>query len=189
MTSQLSDWFGCHGDALYSALVGPAPDAEVAVFAPTGSPAVLHDPVLLACLLAPPIAHQQHCVIGQLERVDGVTQTRVMVDALSVVNEVGVNLKGHAHRPIPHQLGHHGRLVAPAVEAADVVVVGNVVARTVGRDGAGRIFGGVREALLLDDAKVLNIFSDQVRETAVTSWKKNKTNSFISVQIKQVTFP
>lgn len=169
MTSKLTDWLGCHGDALYSTLVRPAPDAEEAVFAPSRSPAVLHDPVFLTRLLAPPIAHQEHRMIGQLERVDGVKQARVMVDAPFIEHEVRINLKGHAQRAVPHQLGHHDHLVAPAVEATYVVVLGDVIARTVSRDGAGRIFASVREALLLDNAEVLHIFPDQVRETAITT--------------------
>lgn len=169
MASQLSDGLDSHSDALYSALVGPAPDAEVAVFAPASSPAVLHNPILLACLLAPPIAHQQHRVIGQLKRVDRVTQARVMVDALFVVKKVRVDLKGHTHWAVPHQLNHHGRLVARAIEAAYVVVFRGVVANTVGRDGARRIFANVREALLLNDAEVLHIFTNQVWETAIAT--------------------
>lgn len=132
VTSELSDRLDCHSDALYGTLVGPAPDAEVAIFAPLGSPAILHDPVLLACLLVPPIAHQQHRMIGQLKRVDRVTQACVMVDAPFVVNEVRIDLEGHAHWAVPHQLDHHGRLIAPAVEAAYVMVLGGITARTVG---------------------------------------------------------
>lgn len=169
MTSQLGDGCDCHGDALYSALVHPAPDAEVTIFAPAGSPAVLHDPVLLPGLLTLPITDQQHCVIGQLKWIDGVTQAGVMVDAIFVVHEVGVNLEGHAHWAVIYQLDHHGCFAASSVEAAYVVVIGDVIARTVGRNRAGRVFAGVREALLLDYAEVLHVFTDQVREATVTT--------------------
>lgn len=139
MTSQLSNGLGCYSDALYGALVHPAPDAEVAVFTPASSPAVLHNPELLTRLLAPPITHQEHGMIGQLKRVDGVLQARVMVDTLFVVHEVRVDLKSHAHRAVPHQLGHHDGLVAPAVETTNVMVIGDVIARTVRGDRAGGI--------------------------------------------------
>ena len=90
---QSGDGFGCHGDALDGALVASAADSEVAVLAPAGAPAVLHNPELLPGLVAAAESHQQHGVVGQLEGIEAVCEAGVVVDALLVVHEVRVHLR------------------------------------------------------------------------------------------------
>lgn len=94
--TQIGDGGGRHGDALDGALVAAPADPEVAVLAPLGAPAVLHDPELLATLWTFAVAHQQHGVVGQLEGVVAVFEAGVVVDALLVVHEVLVDLQGGA---------------------------------------------------------------------------------------------
>lgn len=93
-SSQVGDGHGGHGDALDGALVAAPADPEVAFLAPLAAPAVLHDPELLAALGALAVAHQQHGVVGQLEGVAAVPEAAVVVDALLVVHEVRVDLRG-----------------------------------------------------------------------------------------------
>lgn len=90
---QCGDGHGSDGDALDGALVASPADSEVAVLAPAGAPAVLDDPVLLPCLVAAAVPHQEHGVVGQLEGIDGVSEACVVVDALLVRHEVGVDLR------------------------------------------------------------------------------------------------
>lgn len=92
--SQVGDGRGGHGDALDGALVAAPADPEVAFLAPVAAPAVLYDPELLAALGALAVAHQQHGVVGQLEGVAAVPEAAVVVDALLVVHEVRVDLRG-----------------------------------------------------------------------------------------------
>ena len=54
------------GDAFDSALVHSPADAEEAVLAPSGAPAVLDDPVILSGLIIRAVADQQNGVVGQL---------------------------------------------------------------------------------------------------------------------------
>lgn len=89
---QSGDRVGGDRDALDGTLVAAPADAEVAALAPARAPAVLDGPVLLPGLVAAAVAHQQHGVVGQLEGVEGVSEARVVVDALLVVHEVGVDL-------------------------------------------------------------------------------------------------
>lgn len=89
---QFRDGLGCDRNALDGALVTPSADSEVAVFSPARAPAVLDDPVLLPTLGAAAVAHQQHSVVGQLEGVEVVCQTSVVVDAFLVVHEVRIDL-------------------------------------------------------------------------------------------------
>lgn len=89
---QFGDGCGSDRDALDGALVASPADSEVAVLAPAGAPAVLDDPVLLPGLVAAAVPHQEHGVVGQLEGIEGVSEPCVMVDALLVCHEVGVDL-------------------------------------------------------------------------------------------------
>lgn len=89
---QFGDGCGSDCDALDGALVASPADSEVAVLAPAGAPAVLDDPVLLPCLVAAAVPHQEHGVVGQLEGIEGVSEACVVVDAPPVRHEVGVDL-------------------------------------------------------------------------------------------------
>ncbi len=190
-TLKFGDWFSGYSNALNGAFIGSSTDPEKAILTPPASPAVLHDPVLLASLMALPIPHQQHSVIGQLKRIDGVTEAGVMVDALLVVHEVWVHLQGHTHGAVPHQLNHHSRLAAPAVKPTHVVIIGGVVPCAFLRYFAGRIIPGVRETVLLHNAKVLDVFTNQVWKTSITACIEDKKyiyNFKIQTKIQNVNF-
>lgn len=90
---QLGDGLGSDRNALNGTFITSPANSEVAVLAPAGAPAVLDDPVLLSCLVAAAESHQQHGMVGQLERVEGVSEAGMVVDALLVVEEVTVNLQ------------------------------------------------------------------------------------------------
>lgn len=173
---KFGDWFSGYSNALNGTFICSSTDPEKSLLTPPASPAVLHDPVLLASLMALPIPHQQHSMIGQLKRIDGVTEAGVMVDALLVVHEVWVHLQGHTHGAVPHQLNHHSRLAAPAVKPTHVVIIGGVVPCAFLRYFAGRIIPGVRETVLLHNAKVLDVFTNQVWKTSITACTEDKKN-------------
>lgn len=173
LTLQFWDRLGCDRNALNGALVTSPADSEVAVLAPAGSPAVLNDPVLLAGHVALAVAHQKHSVVGQLERIEGVSEARVVVDALLVVHEVRVDLgeergsllplnkytyiskvpdeeqsylKSHCHGPILDQFHHHGCLAAAAVKPTDVVVFSCVNVAATLRDATWAVLCNIWEA-------------------------------------------
>uniref|UniRef100_A0A0E9X074 Uncharacterized protein n=1 Tax=Anguilla anguilla TaxID=7936 RepID=A0A0E9X074_ANGAN len=85
------------------------------------------------------------------------------------MHEVGVHFEGHAHGAIPHQLRHHGRLVARPVEPAHIVVLGGVVAQAPRLHIARGIGANIREATLLNDAEVLDILPNEIREPTVAT--------------------
>lgn len=173
-TLKFGDWCSGYSNALNGAFICSSTDPEKSILAPTASPAVLHDPVLLAGLMALPIPHQQHSVISQLKRIDGVTEAGVMVDALLVVHEIWVHLQGHTHGAVPNQLQHHGRLAASTVKPTHVVIIGGVVPCAFLRYFAGRIIPGVRETVFLHNAKVLDVFTNQVWKTSITTCTEDK---------------
>lgn len=170
---KFGDWCSSYSNALNGAFIGSSTDPEKPILAPPGSPAVLHDPVLLAGLMAFPIPHQQHGVIGQLKRIVGVTEAGVMVDALLVVHEIWVDLQGHAHGAVPDQLQHHGRLTAAAVKPTHVVIIRGIIPCAFLRYFAGRINPDIRETVLLHNAKVLDVFTNQVWKTSITTCMKD----------------
>lgn len=59
-----------HGGALDGAVVLASSNSEIAFLSPTLAPTVLDDPELLVGSWFDAIAHQQHGVICQLERVE-----------------------------------------------------------------------------------------------------------------------
>lgn len=90
---QLGDGLGSDRNALNGTFITSPANSEVAVLAPAGAPAVLDNPVLLSCLVTAAVSHQQHGMVGQLERAEGVSEAGMVVDALLVVEEVTVNLQ------------------------------------------------------------------------------------------------
>ena len=109
-------------------------------------------------------------MVGQLEGVERVSQPRVLVDALAVVEEVVVDLEGHGHGPAMDQLELHERFVAAPVEAAHVAVLGGVVAEAALLRSAGRVGARVGEAPLLHQPEVLGVLTcHEVREAAFTA--------------------
>ncbi|TNN32370.1 hypothetical protein EYF80_057471 [Liparis tanakae] len=65
-------------------------------------------------------------------------------------------LKGHSHWSVGHQLQHHGRLAAAAVEPAHVAVRRRVRAAAVPGAATRGVPARVREARLLHHAEVLH---------------------------------
>lgn len=166
---QISDWCSSYSNALNGTLICSTTDSEIPILAPVASPAVLHDPVFLPGLMALPIPHQQHRMIGQLKWIVGVTEASVMVDALFVVHEIWVHLQCHTHGAVPDQLQHHGRLAASAIKPTHVVIIGGIVPCAFLRYFAGRIIPGVRETVLLHNAEVLDVFTNQIWKTSITT--------------------
>lgn len=173
---QIDDWCSSYSNALNGTLVRSTTDSEKPVLAPVASPAVLHDPVFLPGLMALPIPHQQHRMVGQLKWIVGVTEASVMVDALFVGHEIWVDLQCHTHGAVPDQLQHHGRLAASAVKPTHVVIIGGVVPSAFLGYFAGRIIPSVRETVLLHNAEVLDVFTNQIWKTSITTCTEdNKT--------------
>ena len=73
-----------------------------------------------------------------------------MVDAAAVCQEVVVDHERNGHGAVLDQLNLHERLVAGAVEAADVVIPGRVRARTRRLCAALAVLALVRIARLLE---------------------------------------
>lgn len=92
LSLQFGDGVGCDCNTLNGTFVTSAANSEVPVLTPTSAPAVFDNPVLLASFLAAAIAYQQHCVVGQLEGIEGVSEACVVVDAPLVGHEVSVDL-------------------------------------------------------------------------------------------------
>lgn len=172
---KFGDWRSRYSNALNGTLIRSTTDFEKSVLAPVGSPAVLHDPVFLPGLMALPVPHQQHGMIGQLKGIVGVAEEGVMVDALFIVHEIWVHLQCHSHGAVLDQLQHHGLLAASPVKTTHVVILGGIPARAFLRDFAGRIISGVRETVLLHNAEVLDVFTNQVWKTSITTCTEEKT--------------
>lgn len=87
------------GKTLNRNLVRPTSDSYIPVFAPSLTPAVFHDPIFLPCFLIGAVAHHQHGVIGQFERVKARRHRRladaghVVVYTRFVLLEIGVDLE------------------------------------------------------------------------------------------------
>ena len=109
-------------------------------------------------------------MIGQLEGVERVSQPRVVVDALAVVEEVVVDFKGDGHGPLMDQLKLHQGFIAAPVETAHVVVLGGIVPEAALFQSARRIRACVGETVLFHQPKVLGILPcDEVREATFTA--------------------
>lgn len=172
---KFGDWRSSYSNALNGTLIRSTTDFEKPVLAPVGSPAVLHDPVFLPGLMALPVPHQQHGVIGQLKGIVGVAEEGVVVDALFIVHEIWVHLQCHTHGAVLDQLQHHGLLAASPVKTTHVVILRGIPPCAFLRDFAGRIVSGVRETVLLHNAEILDVFTNQVWETSITACTEDKT--------------
>lgn len=108
-------------------------------------------------------------MISQLKGVERVIQTSVVVDPLSVVEEVIIDFKGNSHGPVMDQLKLHQGFIAAPVETSHVVVLRGVVTKAVCRL-ARRIRACVGEARLFHQPEILGILPcDEVWEAALTA--------------------
>lgn len=109
-------------------------------------------------------------MVSQLKRVEGVSQTSVVIDPLAVVEEVFIDFKSNCHGPLMDQLQLHQGFIAAPVETPHVVILGGVVTEAAFLRCAWRIGACVGEASLFYQPKILCVLScNEVWEATFTA--------------------